>query len=170
MRHPISRQNIPEGGRRGVLLYRSLRQFIFLLPNCLSGALSPLILLPLTLTMSYRVYGTPNVKDEDDRKLESLGYVPSFKREFSSLATVRICSHFVSICLIPFLMAPTDKLCVQYHGAYTFFLVNVILTSSQGLCSSVATTFNTPLLLGGPSSVRQQAHTYPSVIPSVPSP
>jgi hypothetical protein len=25
----------------------------------------------------------------DDKKLESLGYVPSFKREFSNLATVR---------------------------------------------------------------------------------
>lgn len=26
--------------------------------------------------------------DEDDRELEALGYVPSFKREFSNLATV----------------------------------------------------------------------------------
>jgi len=26
---------------------------------------------------------------DDDRKLEELGYVPSFKREFSNLATVR---------------------------------------------------------------------------------
>ena len=26
---------------------------------------------------------------DDDRKLEELGYIPSFKREFSSLATVR---------------------------------------------------------------------------------
>jgi hypothetical protein len=26
--------------------------------------------------------------DDDDKKLESLGYVPSFKREFSNLATV----------------------------------------------------------------------------------
>jgi len=27
--------------------------------------------------------------DDDDKKLQSLGYVPSFKREFSNLATVR---------------------------------------------------------------------------------
>lgn len=26
--------------------------------------------------------------DEDDRELEALGYVPSFKREFTNLATV----------------------------------------------------------------------------------
>ena len=26
---------------------------------------------------------------DDDRKLEELGYVPSFKREFTNLATVR---------------------------------------------------------------------------------
>lgn len=54
---------------------------------------------------------------DDDRKLEELGYIPSFKREFSNLATI----------------------------SFAF--------SIMGLCSSVATTFNTPLLLGGPSSV-----------------
>ncbi|KAH9964971.1 amino acid/polyamine transporter I [Russula dissimulans] len=54
--------------------------------------------------------------DDDDKKLESLGYVPSFKREFSNLATI----------------------------SFAF--------SIMGLCSSVATTFNTPLLLGGPAS------------------
>jgi len=31
-----------------------------------------------------------NYLSEDDRELEALGYVPSFKREFSNLATVRI--------------------------------------------------------------------------------
>ncbi|KAH9996155.1 APC amino acid permease [Russula compacta] len=54
--------------------------------------------------MSDRKYGPAGLEYDDDQKLESLGYVPSFKREFSNLAT--------------------------------------------GLCSSVATTFNTPLLLG----------------------
>jgi hypothetical protein len=44
---------------------------------------------PRTLTMSDREYGAASFKDEDDKKLESLGYVPSFKREFSNLATVR---------------------------------------------------------------------------------
>ncbi len=28
--------------------------------------------------------------DDDDKELVALGYVPSFKREFSNLATVRI--------------------------------------------------------------------------------
>ncbi|KIK56143.1 hypothetical protein GYMLUDRAFT_47349 [Collybiopsis luxurians FD-317 M1] len=54
---------------------------------------------------------------EDDKELVALGYVPSFKREFSNLATI----------------------------SFAF--------SIMGLCSSIATTFNTPLLSGGPSSV-----------------
>lgn len=29
-------------------------------------------------------------ESDDDRNLEALGYVPSFKREFSNLATVRL--------------------------------------------------------------------------------
>ncbi|KAJ7619314.1 amino acid permease [Roridomyces roridus] len=55
--------------------------------------------------------------DEDDKELLALGYVPSFKREFSNLATI----------------------------SFAF--------SIMGLCSSIATTFNTPLTLGGPSAV-----------------
>ncbi|KIK97236.1 hypothetical protein PAXRUDRAFT_825124 [Paxillus rubicundulus Ve08.2h10] len=58
----------------------------------------------------------PTIVDDDDRNLEVLGYKPSFKREFSNLATI----------------------------SFAF--------SIMGLCSSVATTFNTPLLLGGPAS------------------
>ncbi|KAG6334784.1 hypothetical protein ID866_4302 [Astraeus odoratus] len=54
--------------------------------------------------------------DDDDYCLEVLGYKPSFRREFSNLATI----------------------------SFAF--------SIMGLCSSVATTFNTPLLLGGPAS------------------
>ena len=30
------------------------------------------------------------VEIDDDRKLEELGYIPSFKREFSNLATVSL--------------------------------------------------------------------------------
>ncbi|TDL26914.1 APC amino acid permease [Rickenella mellea] len=60
---------------------------------------------------------TESSLDEDDRELEALGYVPSFKREFSNLATI----------------------------SFAF--------SIMGLVSSIATTFNTPLLLGGPASV-----------------
>ncbi|KAI6117502.1 amino acid/polyamine transporter I [Pisolithus croceorrhizus] len=54
--------------------------------------------------------------DDDDYNLEALGYKPSFRREFSNLATI----------------------------SFAF--------SIMGLCSSVATTFDTPLLLGGPAS------------------
>ncbi|KAI6112086.1 amino acid/polyamine transporter I [Pisolithus croceorrhizus] len=54
--------------------------------------------------------------DDDDHNLEALGYKPSFRREFSNLATI----------------------------SFAF--------SIMGLCSGVATTFNTPLLLGGPAS------------------
>lgn len=39
--------------------------------------------------MTDREYGASSLDDDDDKKLESLGYVPSFKREFSNLATVR---------------------------------------------------------------------------------
>ncbi|TFK60209.1 APC amino acid permease [Pluteus cervinus] len=55
--------------------------------------------------------------NDDDKELVALGYKPSFKREFSNLATI----------------------------SFAF--------SIMGLCSSIATTFDTPLLLGGPSSV-----------------
>ncbi|KAL4253752.1 Amino Acid-Polyamine-Organocation Transporter [Abortiporus biennis] len=55
--------------------------------------------------------------NDDDRVLEEIGYVPSFRREFSNLATI----------------------------SFAF--------SIMGLCSSISTTFNTPLLLGGPASV-----------------
>lgn len=66
------------------------------------------------VSMSRSVDPTTN---EDDKVLEEMGYVPSFKREFSNLATI----------------------------SFAF--------SIMGLCSSVATTFNTPLLMGGPASV-----------------
>lgn len=36
--------------------------------------------------------------EDDDRELAALGYKPSFKREFSNLATVRTLTQ----CLIPF--------------------------------------------------------------------
>ncbi|KIJ62729.1 hypothetical protein HYDPIDRAFT_176497 [Hydnomerulius pinastri MD-312] len=55
--------------------------------------------------------------EQDDKELEALGYAPSFRREFSNLATI----------------------------SFAF--------SIMGVCSSVASTFNTPLLLGGPASV-----------------
>jgi len=69
-------------------------------------------LLPTTIMASLH-----SSVDDDDKELLALGYVPSFKREFSNLATI----------------------------SFAF--------SIMGLCSSIATTFNTPLLLGGPASV-----------------
>ncbi|KAI0742861.1 APC amino acid permease [Daedaleopsis nitida] len=63
-----------------------------------------------------RSVGTASSLD-DDKKLLEFGYVPSFKREFSNVATI----------------------------SFAF--------SIMGLCSSIATTFNTPLTLGGPASV-----------------
>ncbi|THH17487.1 hypothetical protein EW146_g3330 [Bondarzewia mesenterica] len=67
--------------------------------------------------MTDNEHGRDSLESDDDRNLEALGYVPSFKREFSNLATI----------------------------SFAF--------SIMGLCSSIATTFNTPLTLGGPSSV-----------------
>ncbi|KZV68624.1 APC amino acid permease [Peniophora sp. CONT] len=66
---------------------------------------------------AYRTSGDSSTFVDDDRELAALGYKPSFKREFSNLATI----------------------------SFAF--------SIMGLCSSVATTFNTPLLTGGPASV-----------------
>ncbi|KAG9318384.1 APC amino acid permease [Chiua virens] len=54
---------------------------------------------------------------EDNEELQVLGYTPTFRREFSNLATI----------------------------SFAFSIL--------GLCFSVAITFNTPLLLGGPTSV-----------------
>lgn len=57
------------------------------------------------------------ILEHDDEELKALGYEPSFKREFTNLATI----------------------------SFAF--------SIMGVCSSIATTFNTPLLTGGPASV-----------------
>jgi hypothetical protein len=51
-------------------------------------------------TMTDREYGTSSLEDDDDKKLESLGYVPSFKREFSNLATVCDSCLFLFLNLI----------------------------------------------------------------------
>ncbi|KAH9894022.1 APC amino acid permease [Cubamyces lactineus] len=64
-----------------------------------------------------RSIGSSSSDSGDDDRLLEIGYVPSFKREFSNIATI----------------------------SFAF--------SIMGLCSSVATTFNSPLFLGGPASV-----------------
>ena len=57
---------------------------------------------------------------DDDRKLEELGYIPSFKREFSNLATVRgSLSHvFARSPPMESVESHSDQLCVQYHGIF----------------------------------------------------
>ncbi len=45
---------------------------------------------------SVSVHSTGSSSD-DDKELEALGYVPSFKREFSNLATVWLVCAFLSI-------------------------------------------------------------------------
>ncbi|CAE6418024.1 unnamed protein product [Rhizoctonia solani] len=55
--------------------------------------------------------------NSDDAELIAMGYKPSFKREFTNIATI----------------------------SFAF--------SIMGMCSSISTTFNTPLTLGGPASV-----------------
>ncbi|CAE6476917.1 unnamed protein product [Rhizoctonia solani] len=63
--------------------------------------------------------GTPvgEHANNDDAQLIAMGYKPSFKREFTNIATI----------------------------SFAF--------SIMGMCSSISTTFNTPLTLGGPASV-----------------
>ena len=61
---------------------------------------------------------TPSISssDDDDKVLQEIGYVPSFRREFSNLATVSkiiFCSHdrnsFTRPC--------SDQFRVQYNGS-----------------------------------------------------
>ena len=66
---------------------------------------------------------------DDDKLLEDIGYVPSFKREFSNLATVRF--PRVSRAIDQALMSdrvsatPTDQLRVQYHGSLLVYCNDV---------------------------------------------
>ena len=54
--------------------------------------------------------------DDDDRELVALGYVPSFKREFSNLATVCVLEANV---LLTMLTHDADQFCVLYHGEWS---------------------------------------------------
>ncbi|KAG8734152.1 hypothetical protein FRC10_011929 [Ceratobasidium sp. 414] len=68
---------------------------------------------------------------DDDAELIAMGYKPSFKREFTNIATI----------------------------SFAF--------SIMGMCSSIATTFNTPLTLGGPASVRPKSQAPEAVKPTI---
>ena len=68
--------------------------------------------------MTDREYGTSSLEDDDDKKLESLGYVPSFKREFSNLATVcDTCRPFFSQS---YSQSPHDRLALRLASWYAF--------------------------------------------------
>ena len=95
--------------------------------------------------------------DEDNHELIALGYKPSFKREFTNLPVVRllVSSIFFKYLCKRFL----DQFRIQHNGMsfpcqsdrknyvdmYNCF---------QGVGPAIAMTFNTPLTLGGPTSVR----------------
>ena len=59
------------------------------------------------------VSGSDNSADDDNKLLE-IGYVPSFKREFSNIATVRTSSPPASLTVSDI---PADQLRVQHHGS-----------------------------------------------------
>ena len=65
---------------------------------------------------------------EDDKLLRELGYVPSFRREFSNLATVRdICVQQILQCLTSL---DVDKFRVQYHGSLLQYRYDLQYTTS----------------------------------------
>ena len=58
-------------------------------------------------------------------------------------------------------------MCVRESYSYPCRVTQISCWIPRGLCSSIATTFNTPLLVGGPSSVRSSLCKFPSLhIPS----
>ena len=92
--------------------------------------------------------------NNDDQELLALGYKPSFKREFTNLATVSLpkCKILSRYPLMTFSPRSALRLVSWYEiidkGKWIYSIYN-----KQGMPSSIATTLNTPLLLGGPSSV-----------------
>jgi len=66
------------------------------------------------------------VEIDDDKKLEELGYIPSFKREFSNLATVR--RHSLQKFPVPSLLAKS----VQISFAFSI----MVFPSARGRKSS----------------------------------
>jgi hypothetical protein len=67
---------------------------------------------------------TVDTTDEDDKELVALGYKPSFKREFTNLATVRS-QHFVSAGC-----RSNCCSCIQISFAFS-----IMVCSAQGLDS-----------------------------------
>ena len=95
------------------------------------------VILLLTMTrMTHVSYDSNEFASEDDAQLAAHGYVSSFKREFSNLATISFAFAIMVRKIMDWISTGTTPM---------FYF--------QGMCSSIATTFNTPLLLGGPASV-----------------
>ena len=75
---------------------------------------------PVSCCLSQVMSAVPDqavaVEIDDDRKLEELGYVPSFKREFSNLATVRC--RFSRAFPRPHLTKPVHRLALRSASWY----------------------------------------------------
>lgn len=83
-----------------------------------------------------------SVRDEEE--LAALGYRSEFKREFTNLGTI----SFAFSIMYVFRQHPLDR------DILSSLNPNLPLPAyPRGLCSSVSTTFDTPMLLGGPASV-----------------
>ena len=92
--------------------------------------------------------------DKDDQELLALGYKPSFKREFTNFATVSLpkCKNLSTHPLTTFPPRSALRL-VSWYEIMGGRMMDVLIYGEQGMPSCIATTLNTPLLLGGPSSV-----------------
>ena len=80
-----------------------------------------------TSTMSDRDYGS-GIEEDDDKRLESLGYVPSFKREFSNLATVRTSRIHLSLSLFYLTQRRLALRLASWHVFLFTCVVTVILS------------------------------------------
>ena len=110
--------------------------------------------------MPDREHGTTDYQDEDDKKLEAMGYVPSFKREFSNLATV--CAPTLLSDRVSYGCGLLDQLRLQHYGVYyVMFFKLCPLTSARRDCAH----------LSRPHSTRRYSwevlHLYGAITPSI---
>lgn len=82
----------------------------------------------------------PTVRDREEERLAALGYKQEFAREFTNLSVRRSSSLSEPCATSTDLLRPSSQTI-----SFAF--------SIMGVASSVATTLDTPLLLGGPASV-----------------
>jgi len=121
--------------------------------------------------MTDREYGTYSLGDDDDKKLESLGYVPSFKREFSNLATV--CDSLSNFISQSYRQSLHGRLALRLASWHVFpfhsrAYSNAILTIGSLLIRRNYIQY--PVAFGGPF-VSTSTNTYKhSMIPSAQPP